>query len=106
MRRIRVQWEGPFSVQQMLGLNEENDYGLYQIYGRHIIFGLGALLYLGRARDQTFGGRFRQHLKEWLSHEEAVSVRVGRIPREDYADEPSDWSDWSKLLTDAEALEI
>lgn len=107
MRQIRIRWEGPLSVQEALGLgDQENDYGLYQIYGRHIIFGPGALLYLGRAREQTFGARFRQHVKEWLSQEEGVSVRVGRIPPEDYADEPPEWPDWSKLLTDAEALEI
>lgn len=107
MRRIRIRWEGPFSVQQVLELNDkDDDYGLYQIYGRHVIFGAGVLLYLGRAREQTFGVRFRQHVKEWLAQEEGVSIRVGRIPREDYADEPPDWPDWSKLLADTEALEV
>lgn len=107
MRQVRIQWKGPMSVEEVLGLNDEDDdYGLYQIYGRHIIFGPGVLLYIGRAREQTFGARFRQHVKEWLSQEEGVSILVGRIPREDYADEPPDWPDWSRLLTDAEALEI
>lgn len=107
MRQVRVEWGGPFSVEEVLRLNhEEKDYGLYQIYGRHVIFGEGALLYIGRAREQTFAARFRQHEMEWLSKEEGVAVRVGRIASGDYAHEPPNWPDWCQLLTDAEALEI
>jgi len=33
MRQVRIQWEGSFSIEEVLGLNhEENDYGLYQVY--------------------------------------------------------------------------
>lgn len=107
IRSVRIEWEGPFSVQDVLKLSDkEQDYGLYQIYGRHVIFGFGSLLYIGMARDQTLAARFRQHQAEWLSNEEAVTVRVGRIVSEDYAHEPPQWPDWCRLLTDAEALEI
>lgn len=106
-RDVRIEWEGPFSVQDILRLNDnDQDYGLYQIYGRHVIFGPGALLYIGIARDQTLATRFRQHQAEWLTNEEGVAVRVGRIVSGDYAHEPPNWPDWCQLLTDAEALEI
>ena len=60
-------------IEEALGLNhEEDDYGLYQVYGRHVVFGSGSLLYVGRARDQTFGRRLQQHDAEWLREEEGA----------------------------------
>ncbi len=70
MRRVRVEWQGTFSIEEVLILNDENDdYGLYQIYGCHVIFGSDSLLYIGMARDQTFGQRLGQHDAEWLCEE-------------------------------------
>ena len=107
MRSIRVEWEGPFSIKEVLKLNDQDeDYGLYQIYGRHIIFGAKSLLCIGKAEGLTFSQRFSQHRSGWLSEEEGVSVRVGRIASGDYADDPPDWSDWQQVLRDAEALTI
>ena len=107
MRCVRIKWQGPFSIEDVLMLNDENDdYGLYQIYGRHIIFGADSLLYIGMARDQTFGQRLSQHNTEWLWEEEGLSIRLGRIHIEDYASDPPDWSDWRQVLGDVEALEI
>jgi len=55
---IHIQWEGPYSYQEIKDLkNENNDYGIYQIYGGHPIYGSGALLYIGKAQLQTFGIR-------------------------------------------------
>ena len=110
MRSVRVEWEGPFPIDEVLKLNDQSDdsddYGLYQIYGRHIIFGANSLLYIGKAEGLTFSQRFSQHCSEWLLEEEDVSIRVGRIASEDYAYDPPDWSDWGKVLRDAEALTI
>ncbi len=108
MRRVRIKWEGPFSVEEALRLNHvNNDYGLYQVYGRrHVIFGAGSLLCLGMARDQTFGQQIQQHDAEWLREEEEVSIRVGRMVSEDYAHEPPDWPDWCQVLAHTEAFEI
>jgi hypothetical protein len=39
----------------------EDDYGLYQIYAHHLVFGSGALVYIGKAQEQTFGVRIAQH---------------------------------------------
>ena len=46
MRTVRVKWEGPLSLDVVKELDDE-DCGLYQIYGRHIIFGEDSLLYVG-----------------------------------------------------------
>ena len=110
MRSVRIEWEGPFCIGEVLGLNDQSDdsddYGLYQIYGHHIIFGADSLLYIGKAESLTFSQRFNQHRSEWLWEEEGVSIRIGRIASEDYAYDPPDWSDWREILRDAEALTI
>ena len=107
MRVVRVEWEGPFSIEEVLRLNHQNDdYGLYQIYGYHIVFGANSLLYIGKAEGVTFSQRFRRHCIEWLLEEQDISIRVGRIASEDYAYDPPNWSDWKKVLRDAEALTI
>ena len=88
----------------LLSLNdEERDYGVYQVYGEHVVFGAGTFLYIGLARDQTFGRRLSQH-DGWI--EEDDKIVVGRIAESDYKHDPSDWSDWHELLGDVESLEI
>jgi hypothetical protein len=41
-------------------MNKE-DYGLYQVYGTHPVYGEDKLLYIGKAQLQTFGVRLSQH---------------------------------------------
>ena len=104
MRTVRVEWEGPVSLDAVKALDDDDDdCGLYQIYGHHIIFGAGSLLYIGMTR-YTFSQRFAEHAG-WLEEEEGLSVYVGRIVEEDYEHEPH-WEDWENLLRDAEALTI
>ena len=104
MRIVRIEWEGPYTFADALTLNdEEEDYGVYQVYGEHVVFGDDALLYIGIAREQTFGRRLSQH-KKWL--EEDNEIVVGRIAESDYKHDPPDWADWHELLEDVESLEI
>jgi hypothetical protein len=56
MRRVRVQWENPVGLDVVLKLSGDNDYGPYQIYSHHVVFGPSALVYIGMAAEQTFGG--------------------------------------------------
>jgi hypothetical protein len=106
-RRVRVNWTGPLTLEQVIRFDWTNDnrYGLYQIYGHHVVFGPGSLLYVGMARDQPFATRFGQH-SSWLADEQAVVVHFGVIEPEDYAHESPDWPDWKRLLCDVEALTI
>jgi hypothetical protein len=47
-RIIHIEWEGPYSLSQLDTLNDlRKDYGLYQIYGHHPIYGSNVLLYIG-----------------------------------------------------------
>ena len=86
--RIRVVWEGPLKVDEVVGKSGTEDYGLYQIYGWHQIYGAGresALLYVGLAVCQTFRARLQQHRADWLNYEVdhrdvEFSIRLGRSP--------------------------
>ena len=80
MRIVRIEWEGPFSIEEVLELDDRNkDYGLYQIYGHHIVYGKDSLLYIGQPGN-TFSQRFNEHLV-WLEEEEGVFIYVGRCER-------------------------
>ena len=46
---IEIGWSGPYDLAQISKLNTNSDYGLYQIYGTHNIFGANTLLYIGKA---------------------------------------------------------
>ena len=101
MRTVRVEWEGPLTIDEVLELGDRNrDFGLYQIYGRHIIFGLNSLLYVGKT-NETFSQRFRSGHLAWLADEESVFIHVGRINKEDY-----DEADRQQIINDTEALTI
>ncbi len=106
-RRVRIKWNGPLTTDQLSTCDWTNDnrYGLYQIYGHHVVFGAGALLYVGMARDQPFATRFAQHAS-WLTEEQGITIRLGLIVPEDYAHESPHWTDWKRLLNDVEALTI
>ena len=97
MRSVRIEWEGPFSNEEVLRLGNSNkDYGLYQIYGHHIVYGANSLLYIGET-GRTFSQRFNSNHIVWLKEEEGVFIHVGRIVSE-YYDE--------QVRKDAEALTI
>ena len=111
---IKVMWDGPFSRDEVIGRSNDAgtppdydgaDYGLYQIYGRHILCGTDTLLYIGRATGQTFARRFRQH-DRWLSREDETSVYLGRIydPRRHSADDL--WASWEAEVKLAECVMI
>ena len=95
MQSVRIEWEGTFSVDDVIAsLNNKDDYGLYQIYGKHIIFGENSLLYIGMT-DKPFSERLKTHRSDslWYDEEQGkVFIRIARVPR--------------AVLKDAEALEI
>jgi len=101
---IHIQWQGPFSIEEALKLRDEDvDYGIYQVYGANAVYGLGTLLYLGKAQEQTFGQRIKQERwPDWELFEGKVEFYVGRLHG---SSTPSD-SLWSKQIALAEALLI
>jgi hypothetical protein len=101
-RHVTVEWEGPLHVDEVLKKNDPAvDRGIYQIYGNHLVFGAGVLLYVGRALESTFGKRFVKH-RAWIREEsDDVAIRLGRIQGVAVAE-----SHWHKLAEDLEALTI
>ena len=53
MNVIEIEWEGPISVNDTIKLINDNDYGIYQIYGTHPVFGSNTLLYIGKASSSN-----------------------------------------------------
>ena len=80
-QHIHVQWDGPYTYEEAEELKDSNsDYGVYQIYGSHPVYGSDILVYIGKASQQTFGLRLSQEL--WNLHNQdssRVAVYVGRL---------------------------
>jgi GNAT superfamily N-acetyltransferase len=114
VHKIEIEWEGPFEVEEVInemtdeGKSPEydgNDYGLYQIYGEHILCGKDTLLYIGKAPEQTFAVRFLQH-KEWLDDESGIQVYIGRIYDPERHSENDRWMSWEEDVDTAERIMI
>lgn len=91
---IQVEWDGPFLYETDCAKfqNDETDYGLYQIYGTHSIFGSDSLLYIGKAQEQKLANRLSQH-KHWLEKEHGkIEVYVGRLGGGSSEIEDAQWS--------------
>ena len=104
---VTVKWDGPLSICEVLELDDgDEDFGIYQIYGKHIIFGCGSLLYIGKT-DQTFSQRFRYEHVGWLKEEEDVRIHVGQIVKVDQTLKRDMLAcDLRKIIKDTEALTI
>ena len=82
-KKINIYWEGPFSYEKTLEefKDKDKDYGVYQLYGTHQVYGFNILLYIGMACDQTFSVRLSQH-SHWFDEQAlpiATKVRIGRL---------------------------
>ena len=73
---IEIQWEGPFSFDEISKKNGETDFGLYMAFGPHRVYGENVLLYVGKAEQQTFGTRVPQH-EDWRGTETIYLGRLG-----------------------------
>lgn len=100
--KIHIDWSSGITLDESYELNGPTDYGVYQIYGSHPVYGHNVLLYIGKANYQTFGVRLFQHDK-WLVNQDSSNVRVyiGRIS----SDEKSD-QNWELKIDLAESLLI
>ncbi|MCW8331744.1 hypothetical protein MD588_23365 [Photobacterium sp. SDRW27] len=73
--QIHVDWNGSYTLEDVKKLTDGDDYGLYQIYGAHPVYGTDVLLYIGKASSQTLGVRISQHEK-WLYNQDSENIRV------------------------------
>ena len=100
---IQILWEGPYQLDELNSIkNDQIDYGIYAIYGTHMIYGKDVLLYLGKADRQTIGTRISQEAWENTNDSNNHKIYVGRLHG---AINPSD-DEWSKQITLAESLLI
>ena len=85
------------------------DYGVYQIYGCHPVYGSDALGYIGMVSEQTFGVRFegRERLSRnvWADNFSRHRIYVGRIHITVDESRPPD-PEWGELIVVAERLLI
>jgi len=112
---VHITWEGPYTYEKVIkkltdgGNKKDNwdgeDYGVYQIYGKHILSRHRALLYIGKAFRQTFSRRFKDHEK-WLKEEENVKIYVGRIYNPKRHSGKDNWKSWEDDVELAENILI
>jgi hypothetical protein len=107
---INIEWDGPYrfwdspsQLDPVSSLTGSADYGVYQIYGGHPVYGNSALLYIGMATAQEFGKRIPQE-KQWLDNRDAgrVKMYVGRL----HGSRTPDDDTWERLIRLAERLLI
>jgi hypothetical protein len=113
--QIKIDWEGPLSIEKVIRFKndgdshpeyEGEDYGLYQIYGNHIVCGKDTLLYVGEATDQTFSSRVSQHFNEWLKNEEKISIYLGKVYDPRKHQKRDNWRSWEADVKLAEKILI
>lgn len=95
MTHIHVDWQGSFSNTTIREVqNKKQDYGVYQFYGTHPVYGSNSLLYIGRAVDQTFSEKIKQEDWDWSKE---YAIYVGRLAG---SVTPSDdlWSQQIKMV--------
>jgi hypothetical protein len=111
---LDVSWSGPFSWKNVITRFNDfgrapdydgEDYGLYQIYGKHLLCGPDTLLYIGQATEQTFATRFRQH-EHWLVREEDTRVYLGRVYDANRHSAADNFTCWAADIRLAECLMI
>lgn len=100
---IHIEWSGPYRLDEVHLLKSSTDYGVYQIYGGHPVYGNAALLYIGLAAGQQFGVRIPQEI-HWTDNRDAgrVEVYVGRLAGSATPDDNA----WDKQIRLAERLLI
>lgn len=100
---MHIFWEGPFNLEEVASVNNLNrDYGVYQVYGHHPLYGSNILLYIGLASEQTFAKRISQH--EWMyrADPENIQVYVGRFAGKNRITNEK----WAEVIEQAEKLLI
>lgn len=100
---IHIFWEGPYALSEISDLNNgTRDYGIYQIYGYHPLYGQSVLLYIGQANQQTFATRLSQ--EGWINDCDFGNLQfyVGRLA----AQKTVSPEEWEQRIHQAEKLLI
>lgn len=112
---ITIIWQGPYRCKEAIrkmrdcGSKKDGwagtDYGLYQIYGSHILSrSKNTLLYIGQTSDQTFSSRMCQHYNDWIYGEPGLKIYLGRIESDTDNKKDKLWRNWRRDVNMAEAI--
>jgi hypothetical protein len=102
---IHIKWYGPMTLKEVEQNKYRSDYGVYQIYGVHPVYGRNVLLYIGKSDEQLFSKRFKQHRNLWLNdslEDGNYTIYVGRLMGEFTPNN----EEWSRNIDIAERLLI
>jgi hypothetical protein len=115
---IKIEWEGPLKLRTVIEEKNDggehpdwdgDDYGLYQIYGRHVLYGTNTLLYIGLTTEQTFSERLLEHSREWLENDQDDQDRdiyLGRVYDPRRHSKKDNWFSWRQDVKLAERILI
>jgi hypothetical protein len=100
---IHIEWDGSFTLKQVRESKTPIDYGLYQVYGHHPIYGSDVLLYIGQAAKQTFSKRVASEGR-WHDNRDAGHLKfyLGRLRGKQTPPKP----EWQRQIDLAERLLI
>jgi len=91
---VHLQWEGPYTWEGKGKLHKPSDYGIYAIYGCHVLYGVDTLLYIGKASKQTFAVRLSQEVGwMWERDFQRMTIYVGRLHGWDGTPSVAAWED-------------
>ena len=115
MNNIRIEWKGPYKLTDIgydydgenymlkkAKLDDKIDFGVYQVYGFHPVYGNNVLLYIGKAKEQTFAKRLSQEGWEYNADYKNLQIYVGRL----FSNEELTLSKWSEFVDIAESMLI
>lgn len=92
---IQIDWDGPYKLNELDTLqNDEIDYGIYQLYGKHLTYGSDVLLYIGKADQQTFGRRISQESWDYINDYKNIKVYIGRL----HGSQSPNYDEWLKEI--------
>ena len=98
---INIMWEDPLTPEEAYEKNDASDYGVYQYYGDHPVYGLDVLLEIGMAQKQTFGKSLEKYrFKDW---NQTIQIYLGRICIEKESVQPTA-GQWNSMITRAGKL--
>lgn len=106
IHEIHIDWSGPHTHDEVKKMDADTDFGIYQFYGCHPVYGLDTLLYIGKAQEHPFSSRMCGDYhqirfgKYWTPAD--MSLNIGRLVG---SSTPSD-QEWSNEINLAEKLLI
>jgi len=100
---IHIDWSGPHSLDEVASFNGPEDFGIYQVYGAHHVYGSDALLYIGLAEGREFAVRMEEHWEYPMNHDKGrLQVYLGRL----FGGPTPDDATWRRHIKLAERLLI